>query len=120
MKLKRFLLGLSLTLPLIGCSSPTPEAKNKISFPDQEVNVYGEVEIKPIFSIEEEDFNINYDSENIRIEDGKIIGIKVSNSTPVTLTTRSGETCTFNVTVKTKKAYAATGTRDNLKVSGNF
>lgn len=117
MKFKRFFLFSSLICMLLACSpsggvtpeptpTPTPEEKdNKVNFADQSVKIYGkQVVIEPIFSKQKEDFTVSYEGNNIRIDDNKyIVAIKSNTTTKVTITTTSGATCTFNVTVPESK-----------------
>lgn len=89
------------------------QTPNEIIFDNQVIeSVYDSVKINPSFTKGEEDFTATYNGENIRIdEDNNIIALKSGTNTKVTLTSTSGATCSFIVTVPAS-VYTPTEGRD--------
>lgn len=102
------------------CVIDSGSQSGSMSFDDQITTVYGNtITIAPTFSGSAETFTASYSGENIRIDDNLYItGLKAGTTTKVTLTSYSGLTCSFNVTVS-GSSYAATSTRDDMYPSGS-
>ena len=94
-------------------SSSSSSIGPTMSFPDQTTSVYGKpITIKPVFSKESETFTASYEGDAIRIDDNQtIVGLTAGTKTKVNLTSASGLTCSFEVTVSAS-TYKATSARD--------
>ena len=88
-----------------------------VSVTNKTLKVYETATIEPVFSGAVEDFTCSFEGENIRIDKHKYItAVKAGTVTIVTLTTTSGKTCTFKVSVPSS-TYTANYDIDDCKGS---
>ena len=98
---------------VVGTLENNNNYSSTMSFANQVTTVYGSpITISPVFDGASESFTAFYTGENIRIDNNNtIIGLKAGTVTNVILTSESGLSCSFNVTVNGSE-YAATSERD--------
>ena len=115
MKKKLYPLLFVSVLTLTGCTSfgpsPSPEPEpvvDPLVFNDKTMTVYGTGgAISPNNPEEGETYTYSFEGDSIRIENNKVIAVRGASETTVNVTSSSGRTGSFKVTVRSR-AYEST------------